>query len=126
MLRAAVLAFFIAVTVGVILLLLGALVLSLLPASTVHSRPLGCALGALTALLGGIAAGRLHRHAGALSGALFFVLYLLLLLAVSRFVSIGTALTGRVLGYALFLVLSLLGGALGGMRLERRHRRRRR
>lgn len=125
LLRAATLALLIAIAVGALLLAGGAALIYALPALSAHASPLGTAIGALSALAGGVAAGRLHKHAGALAGVVFGVPYLAILLLLGRFVSTGIPLLGRVLGYGLLLLLSLLGGALGGMRLGgRKHRRR--
>lgn len=125
-LRAVCLAWLIATVTGALLLSGGAALIYALPSTSVYTAPIGAAIGALTALVGGVAAGRLHKHAGALSGLLFGVLYFAVMLVLGRFVSTGYPLLGRVLGYGVLLLLSLLGGTLGGMRSGGRKRRRRR
>lgn len=126
LLRAAFLALFISACLGAILLLGAAALLSALPTATDRTEAVGCALGAATAFVGGILAGRLHKHASALSGVVFGLLYLVLMLTVSRFAGAGSSVLQRLFGYGLFLLLSLLGGALGGMRHSGKHRRRHR
>ncbi len=105
-------------------LLLGALVLTRLPDATPYIRTVGCALGGLIALIGGIVAGRRQKHASALAGLLYGVFYVLLLIFCGRFLHGDTPLWYQALGYAILLLLSVLGGALAKARRSG-HRRRR-
>ena len=113
--------------IGTVLILLSAVTLFFVPRGAMYISTLGTVLGLLTALLGGILAGRLNRHAGALSGLLFGVFYLGVMLLLGRFFYTGAPFVKRLLGYILFPASALVGGALGGMRRTRaRHKRRRR
>lgn len=117
--------FLLMVVLSVAVLLVGALVLARLPDATPYIRTVGCAMGGILALVGGIIAGKKQKHAGALAGLLYGALYVLMMLLCGRFLVGGTPLWWRISGYGIFLLLAVLGGALGGMR-RTGHRKRRR
>ena len=107
-------------------LLLSAFFLTRTPALTGYIGPIGCALGALWAFIGGLTAGKRHRLSGGLAGALYGVLYVLLVLLAGRYVGGSAPFLKRLLGCALFLLLSTLGGVLGTVRIGRARKRNRR
>lgn len=111
---------------GGAVLLTAALLFSFNPGMTVHVGTVGCAVGAVTALLGGFFAGRRQKHTGALAGLLFGLFYLVFLLFVARFYGDSSVLPKKLVGYTIFLLLSALGGALGTVRTAKRHRAKRR
>ena len=126
LLGSALLALLFSLFVGVGALFAAALALSFTTSGTAYTDTVGCVLGALTALLGGIFAGKRQKHTGALAGVLFGALYVLMLLLVARIFGGDASLPKRLIGYAIFLLLSALGGALGGMRMGKRHHGKRR
>lgn len=112
--------------VGIVAIFITALLFHFTSLNTVYIKHVGCALGAVTALLGGFVTGKRQRHSGTLSGLLFGLIYTVILLFVGRFFGGEAPLIKRLLGYGIFLLLSVLGGALGTAEIRgHRHGRRR-
>ena len=103
-----------------------ALVFSFKPEGTSHIDTVGCILGALMALLGGLLAGKRQKHTGALSGVIFGLMFVAVLLLVGHMCGGGTPLWKRTVAYGIFLLLSALGGALGTVEVGKRHHKRKR
>lgn len=82
---------------------------------------------AATALLSGLAAGRMHRRRGWLAGALLGVLLVLIQLSVAALTPSegGVSVLLSTAIYTTVFLLSLFGGVLGGARRVSRRRRRR-
>ena len=111
---------------GGAVLLISAFVISRSPALGAHIGSIGAAMGAVFALVGGMIAGKRHKHTGALAGLLFGALYLSVMLLLSRVAGGSASPLSRLIGYPVLLLLALLGGALGNLRVGGRHRRKRR
>ena len=103
-----------------------AIVFSFKPEGTSHIDTVGCILGALMALLGGLLAGKRQKHTGALSGVIFGLMFVAVLLLVGHMCGGGTPLWKRTVAYGIFLLLSALGGALGTVEVGKRHHKRKR
>lgn len=111
---------------GGVALFAAAFTVSRSPALGTHIGSVGAAMGALFALVGGIIAGKRHKHTGALAGLLFGALYLLTLLLLGRLSGGSASPVSRLMGYTVILLISLLGGALGSVRTGKGHKKRKR
>lgn len=120
------LAFLFTAVIAAILLLGTAFILSMLPNGAAYISTIGALLGLCLSFFGGIAAGKLDRRTGALSGLLFGFMYLVASLLLGGIFHSGAPFFKRLLGLLLFLLLSVLGGALGGYRPTSRIRKMRR
>ena len=112
--------------VSTLMLFGAALVFSFKPEGTSHIDTVGCILGALMALLGGLLAGKRQKHTGALSGVIFGFMFVAVLLLVGHMCGGGTPLWKRTVAYGIFLLLSALGGARGTVEVGKRHHKRKR
>ena len=119
-------AFIYAALTGAVFLFLSALLLFFKPPLLPYANLIGCACGAVTALICGMISGARTRHAGALAGLLSGLLYLALLILIGNIFHTDIPLSKTMVGYAIFLLLSVLGGMLGALRLTRKHRPRHR
>lgn len=108
---------------GTALLLIGSLIAYFTPDSNTLIRPIGMVAAALTALIGGFAALRIHRHAALMCGLLNGSLTTALMILVSLFFkdySSGYSTGISCLLHTAFLLLSVAGAYLGLKRKPKR------
>ena len=114
---------------GAALLVGAALILSRAKDPSPLIRICGIALPALTALGGGVFAGKADKRVGALAGTLCGSGFIGLLFILSKLIGEGSFSAWQtILFYAVLILLAALGGILGSTHREskkRRHRKRR-
>lgn len=109
-------AFLRTLAIGAATVLAGSLLLAFLPDPAPLTAPLGLSAAMLTALLGGIVAGKLHRTAPAVCGLLNGALLLAVLLLCSLFFqkeAAGYSTGMAILLHAAILPLSVFGALIG-------------
>ena len=115
------------VLLGAALLIGAALILSRVQDPSPLVRTFGIALPALTALGGGIFAGKAEPKAGALSGAVCGIFFVGLLFVLSKLNGEGAFVAWQtIIFYAILVLLATLGGILGSAHRERKRKHRRR
>ena len=106
----------ISLAIAIVLNLAASLVLYFLPDPAPLTRPLGLAASALTALLGGMIAARIHRHAALLCGLANGCAMLAVMLTASLFfksLASGYSVPVALALHLGFLALTLVGSVIG-------------
>lgn len=119
-------ALLIALASGVLLLLVGTTALYFTPDPNKFLHPLSLVISAVTALIGGFAAGKLHGHAALLCGLFEGSLLMALFLLVSLFFKNDAKGYSALLSCALhigFLLVAVVGASLGTRPSKKRKRK---